>query len=159
MQVLLIVIEWIAAFLLAVEAIKIPNLMVIRDKLMPIKSVGRDIVVDVFRTFTAWGMVFLTILFAFYLHAGWDGTGLFAWVISTNAGDPYVNYALWLALGAGWLFYTWVFGSVIHWLLWTVASAVILALQSIETNTHNGVVGLIGFALFTVVALMKLFIH
>lgn len=158
MQLAGILIEWLAGFLLAVEAIKVRNLVAIRDRLAPAKVVERAAIIDLVRTCVVWIMLLFPIIFVVYLASGWDGTGIIGWMIESSPSGRGWAFQIGFAVAGVivWLSMTWLLGSAIHGVVWGAVNAVIAGFDLIEKNTHNGIVGIFGFVLFSVAMIMKI---
>ena len=167
MQIAIILLEWLATFFLAVEAIKLENLSALRARLHrgirwinpTIRLVDGPTSEDAKASIFGYAMIGAclggaVIFFTFRLLGLW--TVVFSYIapLSTIAKvTVYVAGAL-LGLQACML----VGGSLIM-TLEKVLRLIIRGLGTVERNTASGVIGISGFLLFSLAAIAKLAIE
>jgi hypothetical protein len=113
-------------------------------------------IIDAVRSIGVFAMLLPPIILMAYVIAGWDFTGVVSLLQPISPTSPISSAILGLATAAAWLLATYLMGSALYWVLWSAVSAAIVALSTIERNTHTGVVGITGFVLFSVASVMKL---
>jgi hypothetical protein len=163
----LIIVEWLSAFFLAAEAIKLYNLEIISfnlqkaaNRISPISrllehahDVGQaeKIAGTIIHAFTFVGLLII-LAAAVYFGFDLDSTvrQLSSHQKSWSGALIFTGTALLVLLAA------FACGFVIYLLVVRVMRLVVFSLRALERNTANGIVGIIGFLLFSAVSIAKL---
>jgi hypothetical protein len=167
--------EWIAAFLLAVEAIKLENLSAVRRWLQKtrhlmnpkITFVSKDGLPADNQVNYQMGTTAVAMLITFMVASaivkklGYN-VGLFTLVVlwafvSAHASSylpvqiaAYIGVLLLLFWGAAMM------GTAVYQLLVSAFNFSVIGLIKIQRNTVNGIVGMLGFGLFSLASILKL---
>ncbi len=166
MQTTIVLVEWLATFFLAVEAIKLHNLSALRVRLhQGIKWINPRITfVD--KTEKDDSVLLAAYYFGFVLMGALISFFALSWLNWWSAVlTPFFSAStlvkIFLILGGGFLAIQLfaVIGSLLFMLIERVLRILISTLLVVEQNTASGIVGIIGFLLFSVAAAIKLYEH
>jgi hypothetical protein len=141
--------EWLSAFLLAVEAIKLENLRIIQTRLAGSANRIANSFNDS-RHVPSAVAIGLAVALAILTYLGYRTADVLGWF-------PTVRTVYDLGL---WLFVTALVlstvGSIVIVLLLLAVAGLLALLELIQRNTANGIVGILGFAIFSAVSIVKL---
>ncbi|MGR2952340.1 hypothetical protein ABMY23_22440 [Vibrio vulnificus] len=155
------VLEYVSVFLLAVEAIKLENLSWVKDKSIKIGSILNPQITFVDEKDYVAPTTFLgkygIKLFAVALYI--VGVGVSAWGLSLfglqMSGLLPDSALTWILSSLYVLFICPVIGFAVYNSIVVLFSIVVKALSWVERSTQSGIVGIIGFALFSIQFFMQ----
>ena len=155
-----IMIEWLSAFLLAVEAIKLENFEAIRVGLLNVltRLLGtadyKEVFSEWFASTLVLGAIVMAVLYAIIWlligsPAGWSellGFSSGGWRMWTARAFAAFGVLMILAIGV----------STLYLVVLTAITAIVKAVALLQQQTKTGVVGILGFLLFSISSIMKL---
>lgn len=163
----IVLLEWAGTFFLAVEAIKLHNLAILREKLRFLATLfssvsavstiapkhAKQLTMIMISLWTIFGWSFFILIGKmFELPEGYG----FHIVASVIPSFPYSRLIAYLTILLAAPLFGLAVGYVLFKIFLRVTGVIVWALVILENNTANGIVGIMGFILFSVAAIMKL---
>lgn len=156
--------EWFAAFFLAIEAIKLQNLASLRMRLTGTIYLGKDFFTGGYGRKYDYVIILIAGAVATYflfralklhpalLSQNWEE------LVKTWRSPIHIIVAFWMEFFRvlGFLALTWIVGVAIMALPPVILVVTVIAMEWVEENTASGVTGIIGFALFSLATFLKL---
>lgn len=165
----IIILEWIGTFFFAVEAIKLHNLAVVRQRLHSFERGLNPIEGLIKRApnmasaekragtiFNLWLLLGLGLMAAIISLTNVDPTTIRGTAATYLPAYPYASDIFLVVCILVGLPLLTLAGYFIFKCVLLVIATTVRALTALERNTSNGVVGIIGFLLFSAAAIMKL---